>query len=520
MNGAVELTFAFDNSWRMGRERQLRSTGSTIARFRGDRPAVQAAQAPSLLDLLFAFSIVVYPANAAIGLDVLGEARSEPYILINLFLSPLAAVHLYRRGLRTERLLLLFATAFLAAVVISIIANFSSILGNQLKGRSGLSRLLSTTMVPMFGFYFAYLVYFYSTAAFRTLLAAPLFWGAVLVVAVGDVELVSWKVDAVYNIFLQASGVIHALMRRGHFIIGRIQSVTYEASNFGMYAIFTLPWLWAFANQRSSALRRLACWALFLNLLALSFLSGRTSLVGVLPVVLLIPYLRLFLVARGGAYQGLHYALMACYLVLSIAPLIAVALYQNEIAAAAIASDNISNVSRFGTMAIQINEFLTSPAFGIGMGQYPFKVTQLFPSWADTWEFQKWITDPDASFFPSFSLYSRILAELGAVGYAVWLFFCTLLLGKVAATAHRFYLQHGAFPYIGAAIICGFFGLQFSGWVIASYKIPYIWLVLGLAVAYIKSPPAMESKRPERRLDLEAARRHFPVSPRRPMEVA
>ncbi|MBV8923643.1 hypothetical protein [Bradyrhizobium sp.] len=514
------MTFAFDNSWRMGRERQLRSTGSTIARFRGDRPAVQAAQAPSLLDLLFAFSIVVYPANAAIGLDVLGEARSEPYILINLFLSPLAAVHLYRRGLRTERLLLLFATAFLAAVAISIIANFSSILGNQLKGRSGLSRLLSTTMVPMFGFYFAYLVYFYSTAAFRTLLAAPLFWGAVLVVAVGDVELVSWKVDAVYNIFLQASGVIHALMRRGHFIIGRIQSVTYEASNFGMYAIFTLPWLWAFANQRSSALRRLACWALFLNLLALSFLSGRTSLVGVLPVVLLIPYLRLFLVARGGAYQGLHHALMACYLVLSIAPLIAVALYQNEIAAAAIASDNISNVSRFGTMAIQINEFLTSPAFGIGMGQYPFKVTQLFPSWADTWEFQKWITDPDASFFPSFSLYSRILAELGAVGYAVWLFFCTLLLGKVAATAHRFYLQHGAFPYIGAAIICGFFGLQFSGWVIASYKIPYIWLVLGLAVAYIKSPPAMESKRPERRLDLEAARRHFPVSPRRPMEVA
>ncbi|MBV8697547.1 MAG: hypothetical protein JO052_06790, partial [Bradyrhizobium sp.] len=488
------MTFAFDNSWRMGRERQLRSTGSTIGRFRGDRPAVQAAQAPSLLDLLFAFSIVVYPANAAIGLDVLGEARSEPYILINLFLSPLAAVHLYRRGLRTERLLLLFATAFLAAVVISIIANFSSILGNQLKGRSGLSRLLSTTMVPMFGFYFAYLVYFYSTAAFRTLLAAPLFWGAVLVVAVGDVELVSWKVDAVYNIFLQASGVIHALMRRGHFIIGRIQSVTYEASNFGMYAIFTLPWLWAFANQRSSALRRLACWALFLNLLALSFLSGRTSLVGVLPVVLLIPYLRLFLVARGGAYQGLHHALMACYLVLSIAPLIAVALYQNEIAAAAIASDNISNVSRFGTMAIQINEFLTSPVFGIGMGQYPFKVTQLFPSWADTWEFQKWITDPDASFFPSFSLYSRILAELGAVGYAVWLFFCTLLLGKVAATAHRFYLQHGAFPYIGAAIICGFFGLQFSGWVIASYKIPYIWLVLGLAVAYIKSPPAMESK--------------------------
>jgi hypothetical protein len=486
-----------------------RQNSLTIAGFRGYEGAARATQRLSLLDLLFALSIAIYPANAAIGLDLLGEARSEPYILINLFLAPLAVIHIHRRGFRTERLLLLFAIAFMAAVVMSTAANFSGILGNELKGRSGLSRLLSTTMVPMFGFYFAYLVYFYSTTAFRTRLATPLFWGAMLVVAVGDIELVSWKVDAVYNVFLQISGVIHALMRRGHFIIGRIQSVTYEASNFGMYAIFTLPWLWALASQHSSTPRRIACWALFLNLLALSFLSGRTSLVGVVPVVLLIPYLRLFLVARGGVYQGLFYALMAAYLVLSLAPLFAIALFQNDIAAAAIASDNISNVSRFGTMAIQINEFLQSPTFGIGMGQYPFQVTQLFPSWADTWEFQKWITDPDASFFPSFSLYSRILAELGAVGYAVWLFFCTLLLGKVAATAHRFHLGHGAFPYIGTAIVCGFFGLQFSGWVIASYKIPYIWLVLGLAVAYIKQPESMESTRLARRFDLSAARRQF-----------
>jgi hypothetical protein len=481
----------------------------SIADFRGSEPVAQAAQRLSLLDLLFAFSIVIYPANAAVSWDLLGEARSEPYILINLMLAPIAVIHIYRKGFRAERLLLLFATAFMAAVALSTMANFGSILGNELKGRSGLSRLLSTTMVPMFGFYFAYLVYFYSTSAFRALLAAPLFWGAMLVVAVGDIELVSWKVDAVYGVFLQASSVIHALMRRGHFIVGRIQSVTYEASNFGMYAIFTLPWLWAFASQRSSALRRIACWALFLNLLALSFLSGRTSLVGVLPVVLLIPYLRFFLVARRGAFQGMYCVLLASYLVLSLAPLFAIALFQNEIAAAAIASDNISNVSRFGTMAIQINEFLQNPTFGIGMGQYPFQVTRLFPSWADTWEFQKWITDPDASFFPSFSLFSRILAELGAVGYAVWLLFCTLLLSKVAATAHGFSLRHGAFPYIGAAILCGFFGLQFSGWVIASYKIPFIWLVLGLAAAYVKQPQSMEGTAPARRLDSSAARWRF-----------
>jgi hypothetical protein len=231
-----------------------------------------------------------------------------------------------------------------------------------------------------------------------------------------------------------------------------------------------------------------------------------------LPVLLLIPYLRLLLVARGAAFQGMYYALMGCYLVLGIAPLLAVALFQDQIAAAAIASDNLSNVSRFGTMAIQINEFLRSPVFGIGMGQYPFQVSQLIPSWASTWEFQKWITDPEASFFPSFSLYSRIVGELGAAGYAIWLFFCTLLLGKVAASAHRFYLRHGAFPYIGTAIICGFFGLQFSGWVIASYKIPYIWFAFGFAAAYIKQAEALEAMRPPRRAEPAPTHRHFGVN--------
>ena len=459
-----------------------------------------------LLDLLFAFSILIYPANAAIGWDLLGEARSEPYILINLLLLPMAAIHIYRTGFRSERFLVLFAVAFVAVIAMSTVANFGSILSNGLKGRTGISRLLSTTLVPMFGFYFAYLVYFYSMHSFRKLLAGPLFWGAIIVVGVGDIELVSWKVDAVYNIFLEVSRFVHALMRRGQFIPGRIQSVTYEASNFGMFAIFTLPWLWAFANEHSSTLRRIVCWILFLNLLVLSFLSGRTSLVGVIPVLLLIPYLRLLLTARRAAFQGLYYVLMGSYLLLSIAPLFVIALFQNEIAAAAISSDNLSNVSRFGTMAIQINEFLLNPIFGIGMGQYPFQVGQLIPSWANTWEFQKWITDPDASFFPSFSLYSRIVAELGAVGYAIWLYFCTLLLGKAIVSAHGFWHRYGAFPYIGVAIVCGFFGLQFSGWVIASYKIPYIWLVLGFAVAYIKSPESIETGAQTRRANLNATR--------------
>ena len=92
------------------------------------------------------------------------------------------------------------------------------------------------------------------------------------------------------------------------------------------------------------------------------------------------------------------------------------------------------------------------------------------------------------------------------VGYAIWLSFCLLLLGKVVGSANGFCHRHRAFPYIGAAILCGFFGLQFTGWVIASYRIPYIWFVLGLAAAYIKSPESMETGVRARRADFNANR--------------
>lgn len=442
----------------------------------------------NLLDTLFALSILIYPANAAIAFDPLGEARSEPYILINLALLPLAVISLYRRGVRRESILALFALSLLGAVIITGIANAGSIFTAELKGRTGISRLISATVVPMFGFYFSYLVYAYCRVSYRRYLMTPLFWGAVLVIVVGDVELVTWKVDAIHTLYLNFSHVVHALMRRGEYVTGRIQSITYEASNFGMYAIFTLPWLWVFANHYRHPLSRAICWLLFVNLIALSFFSGRTSLVGIVPVVLIMIYLRLSLVSRGPSFLFFHYILLTTYVALNVIPIGMIAIFQDNIAAAALSSDNVSNVSRFGTMAIQINEFLAHPIFGVGMGQYPFWVKAYFPSWAYTWEFEKWLTDPEASFFPSFSLYSRIAAELGSIGFLVWLAFSCLLLRNVMLAARLFWLQYRVFPYIGACIACCFFGLLFSGWVIASYRIPYIWFAFGFAAAYAKFP--------------------------------
>ena len=60
-------------------------------------------------------------------------------------------------------------------------------------------------------------------------------------------------------------------------------------------------------------------------------------------------------------------------------------------------------------------------------------------------------------------------------------------------TALSFQTNSGRLPVFGIAVLTGFFGLLFTGWVIASYRMIGLWTVLGLAAAYSEAPEAMES---------------------------
>jgi hypothetical protein len=474
-----------------------------------ETPSLYPPPFPSIVDFLFVASIFLYPCNGAIALGFLGEAGSEPFVLINFLILPFALISLaLRRHLVFSSIICVFALLFILAIAISGLANIETIMGAQLKGRTGLDRLFSATLVPIFGFYFASLVYIYARRDFRRFIGYPLFFGAIMVAGVGVVELMSWASNSIYEIYVTIShSVLHGLMRRGEFIIGRIQSVTYEASNFGMYSMFSLPALFSLAARLPKSGQRSLSILLALCLGVLALLSGRTSFFGVLLIVCIYALCIGMYVFK----LRLVYVLVLLYIAGNVLPLPLISTYQNDLVSSAVQSGNISNLSRLGTMTIQIDLFTDSPIFGVGMGQYPFYVPSKLPFWAATWEFLKWINDPQASFFPSFSVYTRLAGEMGLVGYTVWMMSWVFILTRLIRAANRFSIEQGQCPYIGVAIICGIYASLFSGWNIASFKIPYIWLTLGLAAAYIEAPGRLEIVAPRKPANTPAASRKMPA---------
>lgn len=308
----------------------------------------------SATDILFATSIILFPANAVISVDQLGEVSSEPYVLINLFLMPFALSSLIFRGLITRsNFLIWFGGALCVAIVVSICSNLDNILIAELKDRSGLARAFLGTLVLGFGFYFSHLVFWQASSSFRRNIAVPLLLGAILVSAVGTIELLSWVSSGIYDRYLDASEVMHRLTRRGEFIVGRISSITAEASNFGMYTTLAIPWMWALGHYFRRPMVRALCFLVGLDLAVLALFSGRTSIIGFAAIVLVLLWMRLmFATCSREMLAIMKFGLMAGFVVFSVVPLFIIIIFQNDIAQFVTSSDSVSNVSRFGTMAI------------------------------------------------------------------------------------------------------------------------------------------------------------------------
>ena len=126
------------------------------------------------------------------------------------------------------------------------------------------------------------------------------------------------------------------------------------------------------------------------------------------------------------------------------------------------------------------------------MGQYGFYVAQHLPPWAYTFEFQRWLGDSNSSFFPSFAVFAKIAGEMGLIGLVVWVGFFTGLLWGVWRSVSAEYLGSGRAPYFGIAIASNFFSLGLTGLGMASYRVFWIWALLGLAASYASNPSAID----------------------------
>ena len=86
--------------------------------------------------------------------------------------------------------------------------------------------------------------------------------------------------------------------------------------------------------------------------------------------------------------------------------------------------NNISNQSRFGMQYASLQVFKENPIIGVGFGQETYHKRYHYPKWAtrNNWEFKYVYQNNSIKSFPTaYNIYTRLLAEIGLIGFFIFL---------------------------------------------------------------------------------------------------
>jgi hypothetical protein len=475
------------------------------------------ARAIKLVALVVAATVLLVPFDAVVNVAALGELSHDSYAIFNLALAPIVILILLSTGsLHVPRSLAIILCLILFGILTSLVPNLGSILEAFARGRHGGEKFITAAIIPVFGMYISLLIYLAVLRHFRACFLRPLLWSSFIVILGGILQIAAVLAPSLRALSARVFLITHAGFDRFDTLsnrladssnIGslRVTSTLFEPADFGTYAIYVLPWVlsallcFEFTRGRTMPLAwtRVAFLIATLLLLILAMFSGRTAALGAPAIIGIYLGLCVMLkIAPSGTGARLTSLLIVTgAILLYLLPLWLVSTFADVLVRGALASGNTSNISRLGTVVILLDLFRDNPFFGVGMGQYGFYVARYVPAWAYTFEFKRWIGDVNASFFPSFAVFARIAGEMGLVGLMIWVGFLAALLQKVWIRVWALYRETGRLPYFGIAITANFFSLGITGLGMASYRVFWIWALLGLAAAYLSSPSSIDAKR-------------------------
>jgi hypothetical protein len=474
-------------------------------------------QAMWMVGLVFGAMTLLCPLDGAFSLGPLGELSTESYAMIALVSAPVVLFLMFStRTFQLPKDLTLILVLMGIAILLSMSANLPTILAATVKGRHGLEKAISSSLVPILGMYISILARNVVPYNFRRYFLTPVLIGSCVVAAVGLLQAAAIYVGGLRGLSDRIYLLTHtglgdnkvAMLQMGGVSDARVSSILFEPADFGTYVIYITPWLMAALLCRESNYGRFipVVWkkltimgimgALFVSVL----FSGRTATIGM--PLMVVGYIGLCLCARI-SFERMFNRITCTFVTLVgvlffVLPVMLILLFKNEAITLVVSSGSESNITRFGTTVILLDLFRDNPFFGVGMGQYGFYVAQYVPYWAYTDEFQRWLGDLRSSFFPSFSVFARLGGELGVFGLITWVGFLGALLYRVFKNLRVSYFLNGQFPYFGVAIAASFFSLGVSGVGMASYRVYWLWMLLGLASIYALNPQFIDPKRPAR----------------------
>ena len=329
----------------------------------------------------------------------------------------------------------------------SLYGNVGPILDSAFQQENGWTRgaaqaalLLATAVFP---FYFAFSLCRH--ADWPSMVVRAAWWSLPIPLLVGSLQLAN---------FFGVPGLSHLPYVGGSYEGGfwRLTSVARESSWFGSYAcvilVFLIPSAMRCAGwQKAAGIAAIATVLIFVVFGTSKSAYAALAIEAAVAAVILVAVQRRWRVVAKVLF-GLV-VMITFFLVLSVvaptifarfsAPVVKKALLLYQLFEPLLTQNTrfVSIGTRFGMSAAGIAMGEAHPLIGVGLGQFGFHAYNFTPSWGLNGETLTWLSD-DAKSWPSTSnLYSRLLAEIGPLGCAVYIAFRLALLLAVGARLLR-----------------------------------------------------------------------------------
>ncbi|WP_276680603.1 O-antigen ligase family protein [Empedobacter brevis] len=382
-----------------------------------------------------------------------------------------------------QNLFFLIFTFYILTFLCTIV-NINTVLENYFKRTNGISRFLRQTIslsIPLF-------------------ILIPLFWNTIkdwslqkTFTIIRKVFLYSLLFASFYGFFeilysyfgiyparlvTDFIGNIFPIVKPSYHQGGRISTFAYEPPFFAIYLITISGWMFSYILTENHFLKKISP---TLAILILTFFSGsRTAFLVIFFIFILFV---LYLYKNNLFRKQLNILFFSSlFIIFSMLTFNAEKLIYSvnekieRLNFAGNLKTDVSNKTRFGMQYASIQVFKENPIFGVGFGQQAYHSRFHYPRWStiNNWEFKEFYNNKkDPSFPPGYNIYTRILAELGIVGFISWL---SILLYSLYL-CYKF-LQSSDFytRAITISITISLIGLYINWLQIDTFRIYGVWL--------------------------------------------
>lgn len=392
--------------------------------------------------LLFLLGWFFFPFNDFEGVAAFGEYKSEAgayFFIIGFLVFTFDFFAKQKISIPYRNEIFKVLLVFLAWCFITVIINYSGVSESYFKHTSGVYRFIRqyiSLLIPSFILliYFWNVILDWNIAKVLYKIRKVLLLCLVFVAVYGFFEtlIVVFNINAVRPIldlfdYFPFVGV--------NFVPGeRISSVTFESPSLGNYLITVAGWMFSYILTEKSKYRFIPT----IIVLLLTFFSGsRAALIVItLQFAILVYVLYRMKAYRQVVQRGVQYTILVSALLLIINGPKIIKSFDEKIESLNF-SDNltksVSNQTRFGMQYASIQVFKEHPIAGVGFGQETYYKRFHYPAWAkkNNWEFKGMYENKNFLSFPSsYNMYTRLLAEIGLVGFFIFLWIIYLGISK------------------------------------------------------------------------------------------